>query len=160
MFKVCFVCLGNICRSPTAEVVMRAKLRASGLADQVAVSSAGTGDWHVGSGVDARAAEALAAGGYDGFDDHSARQFDPAWFDDLDLVIALDRENLAALRRLTPADQRDQVRLLRSFDPTAGPDDLEVPDPYYGGSGGFERVLGMVERACDGLVGYIREQLG
>jgi protein-tyrosine phosphatase len=159
VYSVCFVCLGNICRSPTAEVVMREKLRAAGLADRVEVRSAGTGDWHVGSAIDDRAAEALRAGGYDGFDDHAAQQFGRDWFDEFDLVVAMDRDNLAALRRLAPPDRRDEVRLLRSFDPAAEPHDLDVPDPYYGGPSGFDDVLGLVERACDGLLDQIRREL-
>ena len=156
--RVVFVCLGNICRSPMAEVVLRALLAEEGLDDRVEVSSAGTGDWHVGQGADRRSTEVLTRRGYDARG-HRARQFDPAWFDDHDLVVAMDRQNLADLRALAPRDRRDGVLLLRSFDPTAG-DDLDVPDPYYGGPDGFDDALDMVERACRGLLDHLRRELG
>ena len=156
-YRVVFVCLGNICRSPMAELVARARLTDAGLADRVEVSSAGTGGWHVGQGADRRTATVLAGRGYDA-GRHRARQFDPAWFDDHDLVVALDRHNLADLRRLAPPDRRDDVVLLRSFDPSAGAD-LDVPDPYYGGPDGFDDALDMVERACAGLLEHLRSEL-
>jgi protein-tyrosine phosphatase len=150
--------MGNICRSPTAEVVMRALLTDAGLADRVEVDSAGTGGWHVGGSADARAVETLEAHGYDGAA-HVARQFDPAWFDERDLIVAMDAENLRALRRMAPPGEADKLVLLRSFDPASAPDDLDVPDPYYGGTGGFEHVLALVEAACEGLLDYLRTQL-
>jgi protein-tyrosine phosphatase len=149
--------MGNICRSPTAEVVMRARLVGAGLSDRVVVDSAGTGGWHVGRGADERALDMLHANGYGG-DDHVARQFDPGWFDDRDLIVAMDAENLRALHRAALPDQQAKIVLLRSFDP-ASTADLDVPDPYYGGPGGFEDVLALVEAACDGLVDYLRSEL-
>jgi protein-tyrosine phosphatase len=156
-YRICFVCTGNICRSPTAEVVMRARLVSAGLSDRVIVDSAGTGGWHVGHGADERALETLRAHGYDG-GEHVARQFDPAWFADRDLVVAMDVDNLRALRRMAPPDQEHKLVMLRSFDP-ASPGDLDVPDPYYGGPRGFEHVLALVEAACDGLVDWLRAEL-
>jgi len=153
-YRICLVCLGNICRSPMAESVLRAQLERAGLADAVVVDSAGLGDWHVGDDADRRALQALTRRGYPL--SHAARQFDRAWFAERDLVLALDRSNLAGLRRLAPDPQTaDRVRLLRSYDPDAG-DDLDVPDPYYGGADGFEHVLDLVERACAGLVADVR----
>jgi protein-tyrosine phosphatase len=156
-YRVVFVCLGNICRSPMAEVVLRSKLAAAGLGDRVQVASAGTGDWHIGEGADPRTLTALTARGYDA-GGHRARQFDAGWFDDYDLVLALDRRNLADLRATAPMHRRGDVRLLRSFDPDAGTD-LDVPDPYYGGDDGFDVVLGVVERACTGLLEHLRGQI-
>ncbi|HEY3688260.1 MAG TPA: low molecular weight protein-tyrosine-phosphatase [Streptosporangiaceae bacterium] len=150
-YRVCVVCLGNICRSPMAEVVLRAELDDAGLARSVVVDSAGTGGWHEGDPMDARARAALADRGYDGTR-HRARKFDPAWFADRDLVLAMDDENLADLRELAPdAEAAARVRLFRAFDPSAG-DDPTVPDPYYGGDDGFAYVLDMIESAAKALV--------
>jgi protein-tyrosine phosphatase len=158
--RVVFVCLGNICRSPMAEVVMRSLVLDAGLADRVEVSSAGTGDWHVGEHADPRTLQILAARGYDG-SQHRARQFEPDWFGRYDLVVALDARNLSDLRRMAPADRRDDVRLLRSYDSAAGSDaDLDVPDPYYGGPDGFGDALSMVERACRGLLDDVVARIG
>jgi protein-tyrosine phosphatase len=157
-YRIVFVCLGNICRSPMAEVVFRSRLAEAGLADRVQVASAGTGDWHIGEGADPRTLAALTTRGYDA-GGHRARQFEPAWFDDYDLVVALDRRNLADLRAIAPVHRRPDVRLLRSFDPDAGAD-LDVADPYYGGDDGFDAVLGVVERACTGLLEHVRSRLG
>ncbi|WP_128377488.1 low molecular weight protein-tyrosine-phosphatase [Streptomyces cavernae] len=158
-FHVCFVCTGNICRSPMAESVFRARIEEAGLESLVEVDSAGTGGWHEGDGADPRAVAVLEANGYGGA--HTARQFHAEWFSRLDLVIALDSGHLRALRRLapTPADA-DKVRLLRSYDPAATPDhDLDVPDPYYGDMDGFEECLEMVEAASDGLLAAVRDQV-
>jgi protein-tyrosine phosphatase len=138
-----------------AAVVMRSLVADAGWGDWVVVDSAGTGDWHLGRPADDRALQVLRAHGYDGRE-HRARQFDAAWFDDLDLVLALDAGNYRTLRRLAPPDQADKVVMLRSFDPTASPDDLDVPDPYYDDVAGFEEVLGLVERACAGLLASLR----
>jgi protein-tyrosine phosphatase len=152
--RVCVVCSGNICRSPIGEIVLRAALEQAGLADQVRVSSAGTGDWHVGQSANPRAARVLRAAGYP--TDHVARQITADDLADIDLVLAADRGHLQELRRLTP--HPDRVRLLRSFDPNADTD--EVPDPYYGPDAGFDDVLAMVEAATPGVVREIRELLG
>ncbi|GCB47750.1 low molecular weight protein-tyrosine-phosphatase [Streptomyces sp. NL15-2K] len=156
-YRVCFVCTGNICRSPMAESVFRARLQEAGLDGLVEVDSAGTGGWHEGDGADPRTVTVLADNGYDS--EHTARQFQASWFSRLDFVIALDVGHLKALRRLAPCEEDAQkVRLLRSYDPAAGAD-LDVPDPYYGGMDGFEECLEMVEAASDGLLAAVREQV-
>ncbi|MEU4168126.1 low molecular weight protein-tyrosine-phosphatase [Streptomyces sp. NPDC026665] len=156
-YRVCFVCTGNICRSPMAESVFRAHVARAGLGELVEVDSAGTGGWHEGDGADERTVAVLEAGGYES--DHAARQFQASWFSRLDLVIALDTGHLKALRRLAnSAEDAGKVRLLRSYDPTAG-DDLDVPDPYYGQMDGFEECLEMVEAASPGLLAAVREQM-
>ena len=154
--SICFVCLGNICRSPTAEIVMRALVDEAGLADRIRVSSAGTGDWHVGNGADERMASVLVDQGYD-VSAHHARQFQRDWFADHDLVVAMDRSNARDLRRLAPPGEEGKVRLLTSYDPEAT--DEDVPDPYYGGPDGFVDVLAIVERGCRGLLDELRADL-
>lgn len=157
VYRVCFVCTGNICRSPMAESVFRARVAEAGLAGLVEVDSAGTDGWHEGDGADPRTVSVLEAGGYDS--DHAARRFRAAWFAHLDLVIALDSGHLKALRRLAPTPQdAEKVRLLRSFDPASGAD-LDVPDPYYGGMDGFEQCLEMVEAASTGLLAAVRVEV-
>ncbi|MEV0175110.1 low molecular weight protein-tyrosine-phosphatase [Streptomyces sp. NPDC050803] len=156
-YRVCFVCTGNICRSPMAESVFRARVAEAGLDGLVEVDSAGTGGWHEGDGADPRTVSVLQEHGYDS--GHSARQFQASWFARLDLVVALDEGHLKALRRLAPTEQdAAKVRLLRSYDPTAG-DDLDVPDPYYGGRDGFETCLEMVEAASTGLLAAVRKDM-
>jgi protein-tyrosine phosphatase len=157
--RVCFVCTGNICRSPMAEQVFRARLAEAGLDGVVEADSAGTDGWHEGDGADHRTVAVLEAGGYAGT--HTARQLRAAWFASRDLVIALDAGHLRRLRRLAPTPQdAAKVRLLRSFDPAlpAG-SDLDVPDPYYGDLAGFEECLEMCEAACDGLLEAVRQEL-
>ncbi|MFF7967220.1 low molecular weight protein-tyrosine-phosphatase [Streptomyces sp. NPDC007903] len=156
-YRVCFVCTGNICRSPMAESVFRARVAEAGLDGLIEADSAGTGGWHEGDAADPRTVSVLDEHGYG--TEHIARQFQPSWFGRLDLVIALDTGHLKALRRLahTEEDAR-KVRLLRSYDPAAGPD-LDVPDPYYGGRDGFEECLEMVEAASAGLLDSVREHL-
>jgi protein-tyrosine phosphatase len=152
--NILFVCMGNICRSPTAEGVMRSLLREEGLEDEIEIDSAGTGGWHAGDPPDARATEAAARRGI--VLEGAARQVRPADFDHYDLLLAADRENLIDLREIAPsAEAREKVRLLRSFDPGAH-GDLDVPDPYYGGPGGFEEVLDLVDAACRGLLAQVR----
>jgi protein-tyrosine phosphatase len=151
-YRICFVCSGNICRSPTAEVVARRLVEQAGLDGQVAVDSAGTGDWHAGDDADPRAVAVLRRRGYP-VDRHCARQFQPSDFAYRDLVVALDAGHLRALRQLAPtAQDAAKVRLLRSFDPAADPEDLDVPDPYYGRPAEFEHVLDVVEAGCRGLL--------
>lgn len=160
-YIICFVCMGNICRSPMAEAVMRERIRVGGLADRVRIESAGTGDWHVGHDADERARGVLRRHGYPLA--HTARQFDADWYDRLDLIVVMDTENLEAVLDLAPDEsEREKVHLLRSFDPTLadqGPEAQSVPDPYYGGSEGFERVLAMIERAVDGLLTVVQTKL-
>ncbi|MFC9467902.1 low molecular weight protein-tyrosine-phosphatase [Streptomyces coelicoflavus] len=157
-YRVCFVCTGNICRSPMAEAVFHARVADAGLDGLVEADSAGTGGWHEGEGADPRTVAVLAENGY-GLD-HTARQFQQSWFSRLDLVVALDAGHLRALRRLAPTE-RDaaKVSLLRSYDPAADGGDLDVPDPYYGGLDGFGECLEMVEAASSGLLAAVREQV-
>ncbi|MGN6131922.1 MAG: low molecular weight protein-tyrosine-phosphatase [Nocardioidaceae bacterium] len=150
-YRVAVVCTGNICRSPMADVVLTDRLARAGLADAVEVASSGTGECHVGHPMDRRAAATLTASGYDA-SRHRAQQFDAGWFDECDLVLAMDRGNHADLAELASPEQLARLRMFRDFDPLAREDDREVPDPYYGGDGGFDTVLAMVERTADSLV--------
>ncbi|MEV0963781.1 low molecular weight protein-tyrosine-phosphatase [Streptomyces sp. NPDC049910] len=152
--SVCSVCTGSICRSPMAGSVFRARVEDAGLDGAVAVDSARTGGRHEGDGADPRAVTVLRESGY--ASGHSARRFQPSRFPRLDLVTALDEGHLRELRRprRTPA----KVRLLRSYGPAAG-GDLDVPDPYHGGTDGFEECPGMVEAASGGLLAAVREAL-
>jgi protein-tyrosine phosphatase len=140
-----------------AEAVLRATFERAGLSSQVIVDSAGTAGWHEGDGADARALRTLQHAGYPLR--HRARQFRREWFASTDLVLAMDAANLSDLQLLARGvdDASAKIRLLRSFDPAA--DDLEVPDPYYGGDEGFLEVLGMIERASDGVVSHVRRRL-
>lgn len=163
-YRVCFVCTGNICRSPMAESVFRAHAEEAGLDGQVEVDSAGTGPWHEGDGADHRTISVLTAHGYE--QRHIARQFQSAWFSTLDLVIALDSGHLRELRALAPTpEDAAKVRLLREYDPHANPDapdasgGLDVPDPYFGGTDDFEACLEMIEAASEGLLDAVREGL-
>ena len=152
--KLLFVCMGNICRSPTAEGVMRSLLREEGLEDEIEIDSAGTGGWHAGDPPDARATETAARRGI--VLEGAARQVRAEDFEHYDLLLAADRENRRDLLDVAPDDgARAKVRLLREFDPeSAG--DLDVPDPYYGGPEGFEDVLDLVDAACRGLLDEVR----
>lgn len=143
-YAIGFVCLGNICRSPMADVVMRARVDEAGLASYVAVDSCGTGGWHVGNPMDRRAAATLAAADYDP-SSHRARQWAATWLEDHDLLLAMDAQNLADL-----GGRSERVVLFRDWDPIGRGGD--VPDPYYGGDDGFEEVLTMVERTCAQLL--------
>jgi protein-tyrosine phosphatase len=155
VIRICFVCLGNICRSPTAEAVMRRATADAGLDGAVVIDSAGTGDWHLGHPPDPRTLAAAIRRGYPL--DHRARLFTAADFARFDLILAMDGENLRTLERMAPtAADRGKVRLFRSFDPAA-PQGAEVPDPYYGGAEGFEVVLDVCEAACRGLVAHLKE---
>ncbi|MGI8621998.1 MAG: low molecular weight protein-tyrosine-phosphatase [Solirubrobacteraceae bacterium] len=151
---ILFVCLGNICRSPTAEGVMRRLVAEAGMEDEVRLDSAGTGSWHVGSAPDERSTAAASTRGVTL--EGAARQVSAADFAAFDLLVAMDRGNERDLLDLAPdADARRRVVLLRAFDPSAiAAGDLDVPDPYYGETDGFERVLDLVERACRGLLAH------
>ena len=150
-YHLALVCLGNICRSPMAHVVLEAALVDAGLGGAVEVTSSGTGDWHVGNRMDPRAAATLTAAGYDA-SRHRARQFDPSSAQGIDLVLAMDGDNLADLGGVSP-----RVMLFRAFDPVGTGGD--VPDPYYGGDAGFEEVLTMVERTSGTLVDLLSDAL-
>jgi protein-tyrosine phosphatase len=150
--RILFVCAGNICRSPTAEGVMLRLAADAGLEGAVEIDSAGTGGWHAGEPADERATAAAAQRGItlSGV----ARQVTEEDFERFDLVLAMDRANLLDLRALAPGTRAlAKVRLLREFGPaSAGREDLDVPDPYYGGARGFDTVLDLVEAACRGLL--------
>lgn len=154
--RVALVCLGNICRSPTAEVVLNARLAAAGLAAEITAESCGTGDWHVGEPMDPRTAAVLDGAGYDA-SRHRARTFGPGWFEH-DLILTMDSANHAEVLDRLPADRHDRVHLFRTWDPevsgpgVGGNPVRDVPDPWYGGPQGFLDVLAIVERTCDGLV--------
>ncbi|HXA53946.1 MAG TPA: low molecular weight protein-tyrosine-phosphatase, partial [Solirubrobacteraceae bacterium] len=151
--SVLFVCLGNICRSPTAEGVMRALVREAGMEATIALDSAGTGAWHVGESPDARATEAARRRGI--ALEGAARQVRPRDFEEFDLILAMDRANLRDLRRLAPDESaREKVRLLREWGRAGSQSDgdLDVPDPYHGGPEGFDRVLDLVQAACAALL--------
>ena len=154
MYRVALVCLGNICRSPMADVVLNARLEDAGLSEVVEATSCGTGTWHIGEPMDSRAAAVLTAAGYDA-SRHRARHFGDEWHDH-DLILAMDHANLADVLAELPAERRDRVRLFRSYDPEVGPTGPDgvpdVPDPYYGGPDGFDDVLAIVERTAGELV--------
>ncbi len=154
--RVLFVCLGNICRSPTAEGVMAKLVAEAGLQEEIELDSAGTGAWHVGEQADARARAAAHARGIDL--DSVARQVCATDFERFDLILAMDGSNLHALRQLAPDESaREKVRLLREFDPASTDlNDLDVPDPYYDSQRGFEIVLDQVQAACEGLLERVR----
>ena len=157
LFRISTVCLGNICRSPMAEVILRDRLTTAGLADTVIVDSGGTGDWHVGYPMDQRAHAELLAAGYE-VSGHMARQVNPTWLTEVDLALVMDIANFTDAKQLA-ADAN--IRMFRSFDPLLAHldephPDLEVPDPYYGGDEGFTSVREMLERAADGLITQLR----
>lgn len=164
-YRITAVCLGNICRSPIAEAVLRDRVIAAGFGDVVVVDSAGTGDWHKGHGADPRSITTLLANDYE-LDGHVARQITHEWFSEMDLVLAMDSSNFTNLQVL--ADQagvETDLHMLRAFDPELAHlvqphPELDVPDPYYGGDDGFSDVLRMIERASDGLVGQLPARLG
>ncbi|MEC3998187.1 low molecular weight protein-tyrosine-phosphatase [Actinacidiphila sp. DG2A-62] len=150
---LCFVCTGNICRSPSAALVVAEHLRRQGLDHRVRVTSAGIGPWHAGEDIDERAGEVLLRHGYPV--EHVAAQVGAEHLD-ADLFLAMDRGHQKALRGLV--EDPGRIRLLRSFDPAAH-GDLDVPDPYYGGDEGFEEVLAMIEAATPGLLDWVRDHL-
>jgi protein-tyrosine phosphatase len=157
-YRICIVCLGNICRSPMGEVLLRDELRKVGLTGKVEVESAGTGDWHLGEAMDSRARAELSRRGYDG-SRHEARQIQPSWLKDYDLLLAMDRSNLDGLRRMAAgdADLAGRIQLMLSFDPDA-PEGAEVPDPYNGSPEDYAEVFELVEAAARGLASQLAER--
>lgn len=151
--SVLFVCLGNICRSPTAEGVFRARAAQAGLDKQIVVASAGIGDWHVGEPPDRRAITHAAKRGYD-IRRQRARQVCEADFDRFDWILAMDSEVLRGLAQMRPTNSESHVGLFLDFAPTLGVRD--VPDPYFGAPDGFERVLDLVEAGSDSLLAALR----
>ena len=156
-FRVLMVCMGNICRSPTAEGVLRKLVINNGLGDVVEVDSAGTHGYHVGEAPDQRTQRAAAVRGYD-LSQQRARKVAPQDLDYFDLILAMDKANLDNLRRMASAGQKDRIRLFMDY--SRGFDDDEGPDPYYGLGHGFDLVLDMVEDAAQGLVGDLKKKLG
>ena len=157
-YRVCFVCTGNICRSPMAESVFRAYVERAGLDGSITVGSAGTGGWHEGEPPDERAVAALRDAGYTS--DQVARQFEPEWFDDYDLVVGLASEHVAHLRKLAPDTRAGgKVLMLGEFavDESRWGWSRDVPDPYYGSRRDFEHCLSLVEDGCGGLLDALRE---
>lgn len=152
--KVLFVCMGNICRSPTAEAVFRHYVEQAGLQDRVHIDSAGTHDYHIGDAPDLRTQRAAKQRGYD-MSQLRGRQVDAEDFGRFDYVLAMDEANLSILQRLRPRDATSHLGLFLEF--AERHREREVPDPYYGGTDGFERVLDMVEDAAGGLLKHIRE---
>jgi low molecular weight protein-tyrosine phosphatase len=156
--RVLFVCLGNICRSPTAEGVMRKLVADAGLADEIELDSAGTGSWHVGAKPDARATAAAKQAGYTLAG--KARQVTGEDFERFDMILAMDRHNASELAGMAPGGAGgEKVRLLREFDPASAREwNLDVPDPYYGGERGFHDVVSLIEAACRGLIDELRRE--
>ncbi|WP_341305075.1 low molecular weight protein-tyrosine-phosphatase [Pseudomonas sp. TMP25] len=153
--RVLFVCLGNICRSPTAEGVLRHKLREAGLQGRVDVDSAGTSDWHIGKAADTRTCQAAQQRGYD-LSALRGRQVTTADFQAFDLVLAMDASNLHDLQQLRPSNASAELDLfLRRYQVALD----EVPDPYYRGEAGFAHVLDLIEQACDALVLELKGRL-
>jgi protein-tyrosine phosphatase len=159
--SICFICLGNICRSPTAEGVMRRLVEEAKLGERILIDSAGTGDWHVGEPPDQRAQVAAGRRGYE-LAALRGRQVAVADFERFDLLIAMDDKNIAALRRVCPMAQHDKIRGLMEFVPEADSrwnGAREIIDPYFGGTEGFEQVLDQCEAACRGLIAALRPKL-
>ncbi len=160
-YRVCLVCLGNICRSPMAETVLRAELAAAGLDGAVAVESAGTGDWHVGDAMNSGARAALASRGFDG-SAHRARQIQPSWLARRDLVLAMDARNLADLRRMARDPNRRDADRIRLFGEVGGLDEPsggEIPDPYGGNADEFGYVLDLLSAAAPVITGRLARLL-
>ena len=156
--EVCFVCLGNICRSPLAQGVFEALVKSENLQDFITISSAGVGDWHVGNPPDSRMQQTARKHGIQL--NSRAHQFQASDFKRMDLVLAMDHSNLSALQQMRPASElHDKLFLFRSFDPENN-GDLEVPDPYYGDDKGFEAVYQMVERTCPKVLDHLKMKLG
>lgn len=153
--KVLFVCLGNICRSPTAEGVFRHYVKQAGLDGKVTIDSAGTADWHIGKTPDPRTIKAAAKRGYD-LSALQGRQAVAEDFHKFDLILAMDESNLTNLQAIQPADSKAELAL---YLPRLGQETREVPDPYYGGEDGFELVLDMLEQASEVLLDEVRSRL-
>jgi len=155
--KLLFVCMGNICRSPLAEGIFLHLARERGTSALYEVDSAGIGDWHVGHESDLRSQSVARKNGIELA--CVARQVStPEDFENFDLILAMDRRNFSDLQDLSPPEHRHKIKLMRSFDPEGG-EDAEVPDPYYGGPGGFDRVFAMLDRSCRQLLNRLEERL-
>lgn len=158
-YRIAVVCLGNICRSPMAHVILESRLEAAGLSDRVEIVSAGTGGWHTGEPMDQRAAAILTTEGYDATR-HVARKFSIDWYAENDLLLAMDESNYADMADLAPSvADLGKLKMFRDFDPEATENDNEVPDPWFGEDPGFRIVLAMVERTADNLVSGLPDLL-
>ena len=157
-YRVCLVCLGNICRSPMAETVLRAELAAAGLDGAVVVDSAGTGDWHVGDAMNSGARAALTSRGFDG-SAHRARQIEPSWLPRRDLVLAMDARNLADLRRMARGQDSDRIRLFGEVGGLDGATGGQIPDPYGGNADEFGYVLDLLSAAAPVIAGRLARLL-
>jgi protein-tyrosine phosphatase len=156
-FEICFVCLGNICRSPLAEGVFQALIEEKGLENQIVIHSAGTGNWHVGASPDARMQATARKKGI--LLTSRAQQIQAGDIRRFNLILAMDRSNLETMEYLcTPETAEKKIRLFRSFDPEAN-GDLDVPDPYYGRDDGFEHVFQIVHRTCPPILEYVQSQM-
>ncbi|WP_338050082.1 low molecular weight protein-tyrosine-phosphatase [Rhodovibrio sodomensis] len=155
--SVLFVCTGNICRSPSAEAILRHKAHHAGLADRLKIDSAGLGEWHLGHPPDPRAVDAVAAHGYS-MGGQTARLVDPRDFERFDYVIAMDEGHHAQLNEICPRARKDRVRLFLEFAPQTGR--KSVPDPYYGDTSGFDAMVGLIEAGTDGILAEIAERAG
>jgi len=154
MQAIAMVCLGDICRSPMAEHVLKRKIEDAGL--DVRVASSGTGDWHLGEAANPKTAQVLKEHGYTY--DHTAKQFQLSWFDEFDLILVMDKSNLSNVLALAATEeQKAKVKLLREFDVTAEKG-AEVPDPYNYPIDAYYEVLDMVEAACDGVVEFLQQR--
>jgi protein-tyrosine phosphatase len=158
-YRVCLVCLGNICRSPMAETVLRAALDEAGLAEAVTLDSSGTGDWHAGQQMYPQARAALARRGYDG-SAHRARQFQAPWLSDRDLVLAMDAGNLATLRRMAGPQDRDRIRLFGEVGGLGEVAGGEIADPYGGNEADFAYVLDLLDAAAPVIAARLAQLLG
>jgi protein-tyrosine phosphatase len=156
--RICFICLGNIIRSPLAEHLFMNKAREAGVSHKYQVSSAGLGPWHVGEQPDSRMRKIAARNGIQM--SGRARQFNPTEFNDHDLILVMDRENMEGVKSLSRnEDHLRKIRMLREYDPEGGKN-AAVPDPYYGGRNGFEEVYQIVDRSVSGLLDYLENQEG
>ncbi len=149
---ICFVCMGNICRSPSAEGVFRRKAKLAGIDNKLYIASAGTHGYHIGCGADKRASSTALSRGYD-LSDIRSQRIEQKHFLVFDYLLAMDKENFSYLKALKPVEARATVKLFMEYSKKF--EEREVPDPYYGGNKGFERVLDMIEDAADGLLEYV-----
>lgn len=153
--KICFICLGNICRSPTAEGIFQHLLEERELQDYFEIDSAGTSAYHVGESANSKSQRTAQKYGISL--NSRARQFKTSDLDYYDLILAMDRENLSNVKSMSSSKHADKICLLRDFDPNPG--DGEVPDPYYGGREGFENVFQIVKRSCEQLLDELEKQI-
>lgn len=160
-FRILCVCTGNICRSPTAEAVLRQKFQQAGLSNNVEIDSAGTHGYHIGASPDPRSKAAGIARGYD-FTGQAARKLEAQDYEHFDLILAMDQGHMAIMEQQKPGNSRAELMMMRAFSPpdqqsTGQPAD--VPDPYYGADRGFDEVLDLIEAAADGVVADVASRL-